>query len=102
VLPELHSISQIADSLPEAVPISIDNRSIRTNIHFHDVFLDGHRIFEITLAVDEFPKPRHLMVRNLPLRFEFRIEYHVSSITITYQRHSALAQSVDVDAKAVA
>jgi DNA mismatch endonuclease Vsr len=92
----------IADSSSEAAAISIDNRSIRTNVHFHDVFLYGHRFFEITLAVDEFPKPCHLMVRNLPLRFEFRIENYISSITITYHRHIALAQSVDVDAKAIA
>jgi len=54
--------------------MGIDNCSIRPNVHFHDVFLDGHRIFKLALFVDEFPKSRHHAVDNLKLSLTFRRE----------------------------
>jgi hypothetical protein len=61
-----------ARSSSEAVAIGIDNHSIRANVHFHDVFLDGHRIVKVALAIKELLESSHHQIDNFALSFQFR------------------------------
>jgi hypothetical protein len=49
----------------EYIPSHIDYRTIRQNLHFHDVFLQSYRVIKIPFAVDKLLKSRHHEIDNL-------------------------------------
>ncbi len=49
------------------IVVRIDNRTVRKNINLHNLFLDGHRVVKMSVAVDALLKSRYHVVRNLPL-----------------------------------
>jgi hypothetical protein len=86
---------------PETVSDLVNNHAIEMNGDRHNVFLNLNYIFKFPLPIKKLPQPRHLVIHDLPLRFQLRVENAIA-IFVANDGHWSLAERVDVNAKPVA
>jgi hypothetical protein len=81
----------------KATPILVHNLAIRLNGNGDDIFLNFNGVLVFSLAVEELPQPRHLVINDLLLCFQLGFKNNVT-ILIADQRDWSLAKRVDENA----
>src|ERR1041385_3425015 len=85
----------------ETITCFVNNYAVGMDSNGNNVFLYRHGIFKLTLSVKELLKPCHLIIYDLFLRLQLGFKNHIA-ILVADDRHWTLAESINVNAVAIA
>ena len=97
--PETGSLSAkpASTTFPEAVPICVNNCTLRGHINRNDIFFNCYSIVEISFALHELLQPFDGIFRNASFRALFCVVDQREPVLFALNGHWALAHGVDVN-----